>query len=549
MIRPPPHIVLRENQEETIRRVLDRFAGGTKTVFLDAPVGSGKSLIHLLAARGTGPTYVTTPQTLLVDQYGRDTAPGGKFDGLGARTLYGRDNYPCPHVRGLPGGDPEATADGAPCTFIKYWPRGKHDHTEEDPRSCTDQCVNGCPKLPECPYYTAKAAAQIARTTVTTLAYMFIGILPGYGWDPRSLLVVDEAHGLPEDLVQFYAMMVGERTLPEFDFDGIGLAEDPLDFLREHLPDYTETQRRGLEAMTAAADPHSGSEMKEVKRQAALVRRCERLMENLFRDDVEWVHTWEAAMKRHLWRPLEVGPFVARVWDQFDHILLGSATFFGIPGLVRYLGLPGEWATVTVPDTFPPANAPVRLTGTVRLNRERMASELPRVVSELARIARLHPAERGIIHCNSYMVREHVEAHAPAGLSARLVFHDRGDRNESLEEWRGDGRRDSVFVGVAMSEGLDLVGDQARWQVVIKAPYPNLGDPWVVRRRDRPGGRQWYEEQAITDMLQACGRVMRSRDDRGETYILDANADRLLRRYWASLPGWFRARADVGRVR
>lgn len=528
MIALPPRIELRENQEETVQRILSLYAGGTRTVFLDAPVGSGKSLIHLLVARSLGSAYATTPQTMLVDQYGRDTAPGAKFAGM-ASTLYGRANYECPYVRSLPLGDPEATADGAPCTYLDGWPAD-------------------CPAFSQCPYYRAKAAAQAAPSSVTTLAYLFVGVLkgidrPNSGWGPRSLLVVDEAHGLPEDLVQFFSCEVGEKTLPGFDFAGIGGADDPLEFMRERLPGYAREQAETLEAMQA--DP---SNLKAMGRQARLVRRAQRLEENLARDDVEWVHTCGDRPPKHLWRPLSAGPLVGADWRRFDHVLLSSATFFGIPTLVRDLGLPGPWEVVTVPDTFPPGNAPVRLTGTVRLNKERMAAELPTVVTELARIAHLHPSERGIIHCNSYMVREFIEANAPRPFSSRLVFHDRGDRNESLEEWKDDGRRNSVFVGVAMSEGLDLVGDQARWQVVIKAPFPNLGDPWVVRRRDRPGGRQWYEEQAITDMLQACGRVMRSRDDRGATYILDANADRLLRRHWTSLPEWFRARVGAGAI-
>jgi Rad3-related DNA helicase len=97
-----------------------------------------------------------------------------------------------------------------------------------------------------------------------------------------------------------------------------------------------------------------------------------------------------------------------------------------------------------------------------------------------------------------------------------------------------------------MSEGLDLADDLARWQVIVKAPFPNLGDPWVVRKHAEPGGKSWYSEQTVIDLLQASGRVMRSRKDRGVTYILDKKAERVLRQQWVGLPDWFKARVAAG---
>lgn len=538
----PGPVRLRPGQGDAVLAILDQFSVGNRTVFLDGPVGSGKSLIHLLTARRLGGAYLTTPQTLLVDQYGTDTEPGAKFGGLAA-TLYGRRNYPCAY--GLKRGDHEATAEGAPCTYLDDWPRGRLD-----PR--TGRRTGGCPDLEWCPYYLAKARAQRHPVAVTTLAYLMVGIHPAltrptFGWFDRPLLIVDEAHGLAEDLVGFYTVEIGEETFPGFDFAAIARAGDSLAYVRAALPEYLAAQEMALDArQREVEDPPKPEQMAAVKRQAAIVRRAEKYLDSL-ETKVDWVHTWDDSAQKHLWRPLEVAPFVAPLWERFDHILLSSATFFGVPTLARDLGLPGSWTVVSMPDTFPPSSAPVRLLGSVRLSKDSMAQELPNVLRELEHIADTHPGERGLVHCNSYPVARFIHDHAPLGLRRRLVFHDRGkDRNKQLDAWQSDGRADSIFVAVAMSEGLDLVEDMCRWQVVIKAPFGNLGDPWVVRRRDRPGGHRWYDERAVTDMLQACGRVMRSKEDRGVTYILDANAERLLRRHWASLPGWFRARVEAG---
>jgi Rad3-related DNA helicase len=243
---------------------------------------------------------------------------------------------------------------------------------------------------------------------------------------------------------------------------------------------------------------------------------------------------------------VDIAPFMEDIWESYDHVLLSSATFFDPATLVRSLGLSASWAVVSVPDTFPSELAPVHLVGSVHLNRDRMDAELPKVLEELVRIAALHPDERGVIHCNSYHVMNYIGEHLKdlsPGFQHRVTFHGRGkDRNDGLNRWLHDGRSDSIFVAVSMSEGLDLVGDRARWQVIIKAPYPNLGDPWVLRRKAR--GDNWYQQQAITDILQACGRVMRSKDDQGATYILDRSATALLSWNWKDLPAWFRSRAS-----
>ena len=54
----------RAGQAEGVRQIASAFERGAKTVFLDAPVGSGKSLINLLAARELHGAYISTPQVI-----------------------------------------------------------------------------------------------------------------------------------------------------------------------------------------------------------------------------------------------------------------------------------------------------------------------------------------------------------------------------------------------------------------------------------------------------------------------------------------------------
>jgi Rad3-related DNA helicase len=67
--------------------------------------------------------------------------------------------------------------------------------------------------------------------------------------------------------------------------------------------------------------------------------------------------------------------------------------------------------------------------------------------------------------------------------------------------------------------GLSLNGDLARWQIVAKVPYGPIGEPAVAHRMDNIPG--WYNWQTAKDMIQSFGRIVRSIDDWGTTYIVD----------------------------
>jgi ATP-dependent DNA helicase DinG len=92
-------------------------------------------------------------------------------------------------------------------------------------------------------------------------------------------------------------------------------------------------------------------------------------------------------------------------------------------------------------------------------------------------------------------------------------------------------------VSTYANEGLDFIDAAARFCIIVKTPYPDLGDPQVRARTDRDRG--WYENETLKSIIQMAGRIVRTPEDHGTTYILDANADTLIRRNPAAVPRWF----------
>jgi Rad3-related DNA helicase len=89
-----------------------------------------------------------------------------------------------------------------------------------------------------------------------------------------------------------------------------------------------------------------------------------------------------------------------------------------------------------------------------------------------------------------------------------------------------------------MYEGIDLAYDSGRWQIISKVPWPSLADPAIkyLCKLDN----EWYAWETVKTLLQGCGRICRTPDDFGATYIFDSTFNRLYNENPNFFPLWFR---------
>jgi Rad3-related DNA helicase len=99
--------------------------------------------------------------------------------------------------------------------------------------------------------------------------------------------------------------------------------------------------------------------------------------------------------------------------------------------------------------------------------------------------------------------------------------------------------RGKVFVSVAFNEGQDWKYDVCDAQILLKVPFPDLGDKRVKRRLDM-GRQQWYNNQAMLEVIQAYGRAVRAEDDKARFYIVDGSFQRLVGKCLKFVPDWFK---------
>ncbi len=507
----------RGNQREALSDIRAAFDAGNDVVLVRAPTGSGKSLLARAICGGartpeeadpkqaTG-AYYTTPQVSQLD----DVASDPLLDDL--QVIRGKGNYTCI----LP--------------------------TEEDTKVNRAPCVRergyDCAVKHRCPYFSDRAIASNRAIAAMTLAY-FMQTAGSEVFRTRDVCVIDEAHGLAEWAEMYATIDLGPRTVPIW--DDLEVPEvGSLDRVARYAESLSGTCARRKDDLLGR-DELTPEEAAERDRLQKLIGELDWFVSD-YRDP-ESSTTW--AVDQGEDRSLSIKPMNPErylehtVWDRANRFALLSATILNEEAFCRGVGLdPDRVALVDVGHTFPVEHRPLYDVAQGKMTYDERDETLPRIARVLVRIMVEHADEKGIVHAHSYAIQERLAEHlADFGVGARVRTHDREDRDAALEAWKASDRPD-VFLSVKMEEALDLGDDLARWQVLCKAPYPNTRDSRVAHRLER-GQWAWYNRVALKTVIQACGRVVRSPDDHGATYLADSSLLDLFERTRGEMPPWF----------
>jgi Rad3-related DNA helicase len=526
-------------QAQALSDVRAAFEAGNDVVLVRAPTGSGKSLLARAVAGcarrpaeadGVEPVgaYYTTPQVSQLD----DVAGDELLDDLSV--IRGKSNYDCI----LPG-ETETPVDRAPCARERRF---------------------DCPVKHRCPYFSDRAIASNRPVAAMTLAY-FMQTAGSDVFGTRDVVVVDEAHGLAEWAEMYATIELSPSTVPVWESCEPPDVEDISD-VEGYAERLTTVCARRQEELRSKAEL-SAAEAEERDRLAELVRDLGWFLEDC--RDHESPTTWVADQTRAAQgaaerpsgeqsdsrggavtvKPMDPARYLHHtVWDRGNRFALLSATILNKAAFCRGAGLdPDDVALVDVPHTFPVEHRPLYDVTQGKMTYEHRDETLPAVARTLVRLLAKHDDEKGLVHAHSYAIADRLrELLDEFGVSGRVRGHDRENRDAALASWkRSDGN--GVFVSVKMEEALDLEGELCRWQVLCKAPYPNTNDSRVARRLE-DGQWAWYYRTALRTVIQACGRVVRSPDDYGATYLADESLLDLFERARTDMPGWFEAQVD-----
>lgn len=511
----------RAHQLDAVAEVLDGYRSGKRTMFVEAPTGSGKSALSIGVARqlAASSVYLCSTKTLQ-DQLLRDEWPGLKV-------LKGRANYPTQSTTDSSGWAEVSCAD---CT--------------KEPGS--DDC-RWCPDVLACPYTLAKQSAMGADLTALNYAYALTDWNLARGsFAGRGLAILDEGDVLESELMGFVEVGVSKRQLRELKIGQPGRKGLPKgetvqpEWERWVKADAIPAVRRVIERF----GPDRQLEVREIrakKRWRELARRLKQLGEEL--PEGGWVMT-DYEHGNVVFKPVKVDRYgEANLWRHAQRHLVMSATLISADEMADSLGLEdGTWGLVNVASTFPAANRPIRVCKVADMSYKNRDVAWPRMAEAVVGIARLHPDERILVHSHTYAFAKVLKQALLRGQpNRRIVSYDNSrDREGALERYLAT--EGAILVGPGMERGLDGADEAVRVNVLTKVPYGFLGDQQVKARMYAPGGRSWYNVTAVRAMVQATGRGSRSETDFCTNYILDsAFVDKLYTGTTRRLfPKWYR---------
>ena len=459
-----------------------------KYFLIEAPVGSGKSLLAMTIASAVNNSHILTPRRGLQDQY-RDEFPD-------IAVMKGRSNYPCTYT---------AAPEVERRVFELITKSENALHLTS--RNCGDSppCANEntrikCQSARECPFARVVALAQQHKTVVhNVFSFMYHAKL-GNKFEQRQSLIVDECHSLESAVRNMMTSSYRIKKLPIPD-------RMTLDEAKGFIMKEYEAQRRSYSEMVDLRD--------------ALEKLTGDLVIEATNTEVRFI-------------PYSVAGYIKSfILDFGQKIIFMSGTIYGKKDYCRSVGIPPEeTAYISLPSDFPVGNRPVILRRSLATDNSFASWEenKPRVKENILKVLRIFPDVKGLIHTTSYSMMESL-----GDLDKRILTHDKNNLAEAIDIFTRS-TEPLVLISPAISEGFDFKDDLARFQIILRIPYPSIGSPFVARKAKEY--YPWIQQQALITFGQQIGRIVRSNTDWGKTVLLDSRFERFIKTNKTVIPKW-----------
>lgn len=508
--------------------IIEKITQAPEKIFLlDAPVGTGKTVIG-----------IAVHQSRVLSKAGREVLArlSGKSEGeyehrcifvtrtkqlqnqlleefQGARTMVGRNNYPC----------------------LK--------HEENFPEYTAEDCTGDCDQESKCPYYVEKRLALKAPLAVLNTSY-FLAEANGPGmFSGANLLIIDECDQLENELLNYIQLRVTTKQLGRL---GLEPPTDPhslqgwlawSDSVSFKINEYIS----GLGSQLNLIDENNWTDIEiTMHKQANRLRNFrDKLATFVHEVNDTWIFSEEKDKEEIVWvfKPVTVSAYAERyIWCHAKKFLIMSGTILDPEIMVNDLGIE-DWAYDRTSCPFPLVNRPIYYIPKVNLTHKNMNIELPRLARSVKEIIDHYPNDKVLVHTTSFAIQQYLKNNLN---SQRIISHTTQDRNEMLKLFKAY-TEPLVMLSPSFDRGVSLDDDFCRCIVICKVPYPSLVDPQVKARMKMPGGERWYLLKATQTIMQMSGRAVRNMDDWAHCYILDKQFGSLFSQMERYIPQWWKA--------
>lgn len=452
---------------------------------------SGIAIASLLKERSG---YLVTANKALQNQYANE------FGWLA--DLRGKSNYKCRHHEGY-------NCKNSPC-----------QKTKESREGCKEDggCDYGATKR-----RVLKTSNYSLMNMHTLIAY---SVYVSNALSKRDILVIDEAHSLPEVISSSVGLTLQLKSLIPFGINNIPVFSKPeaysswLSSVLEVLGDEDELDEDDEQLV------HKIEVIKEQLGSGNIALDFERDKDN--KDIVITLKLYPIRVEEYFEKIRGIAPIRIHL----------SATILGYQTYCSMLGIKEEnVGIIRANSPFQKESRPIYINHAVgSINMQNLSYVMPRIVSNIEHLMEHYKDYKGIIHGVTYNICNNIYGSLNPKYKSRVLFPRMAkEQSEMLNKHKES--KNTILLSPSMTEGVDLKDDLSRFQILVKTPYPYLGDPILQKRKEIYVG--YYEMLTATTIMQAYGRSVRNTEDWCHTFVLDDNFYRFICINRGIFPQWF----------
>ncbi len=267
-----------------------------------------------------------------------------------------------------------------------------------------------------------------------------------------------------------------------------------------------------------------------------MIDRIKTTTEYLSGNPDNWVFLREN--DRVTFKPVTIEEFSSYLFSHVNKSLLMSATILDHEKLKRYLGIREDVKFIRVNEsTFPVENRLIYQDHQGKATARTMEAYLPKM---LRRIDEYYipnkGGNKGVIHTHTHKIAQYILDNS---VHKEILVSNTGseDARDKVFQDFFDADAPCVMISPSMNLGVDLYDERCRWALIVKIPYPYLGDPQIRKRMEVDP--DWYDYCTLCSLIQCCGWACRSTTDWAETHILDSMFAWLISKNKDMVPKWF----------
>ena len=522
-----------DSQTKLLRSVEKAFNRGKKFVICCAPTGTGKSfLAKTVSGLGSLPTNKFQEAILSYSAFKQDFSgnyineidcisqpPFGTFALTITRSLQdqylklfpdtdilkGKTNYICDV-------DPHFDVETAPCVLV---PRIRDECWEKN----------------RCPYYNSRNKSLLSRFAV--LNYKMFLSLPNHV-KRKNFIICDEASELEDELTKQFSAEINYERLKQYGVEYKTLITEDRDKTRTWIGGIIFNISEQINVLINRVNKkhRTLSQPEKIK-----LQYLKHLHKSLTTVDILWrecEYVIDKDSKKVIITPLKVNRLTKYIFDYAENVLLMSATIIDHKNFAKNLGI-ADYEYVEVDSDFDSKKSPIYVSSKNKLNFKNLTNTLPAICDQIKVITEHHKNEKGIIHTHSNEITKFIKNKLE--YNKRFLFRDEFSNNEVILKQHYETDFPTVLVSPSLAFGVDLKDHLARFQIIVKLPFPPLSSKHIKRLFDTD--KNWYENKMLNALVQACGRATRSKNDFSTTHILDGNVVNTLKRAKDKLPKYF----------